>query len=179
MSTPIEINMPAGASEVTLKTAGKYCEKDIRVTSPSSFHTEHGKIQGGSEHITDFIKNGVVKGKNIAIPCSANPKLLIFKATKATQDKIVALTKEGTFTGNCTYALIFNNAIDVDEGGKQADSGRNCVVCQFLLYDTGSVFSTYSDTQMLNMDTKPNASVGTFYNEDDAEYEWTAYYWNE
>lgn len=37
---PIEITIPAEASEVTLKTAGKYCDKDIVVKNTNSFRVE-------------------------------------------------------------------------------------------------------------------------------------------
>ena len=177
----MEINIPAGASEVTLKTAGKYCDKNIRVNT--HFRIESGAMSGASEYITDYIKNGAVKGKTITIPCSPNPKLIIFKATQNTQERIASLTADATFSGNCAYAIIFNNIIDLDEAGASAASGRNCLLCQFLLYESNNrVYSTYSDGELNDMDTAPKTNVGTFYTGDeefDAEYEWTAYYWDE
>lgn len=45
-------NMPAGASAVILKSAGKTCTKDIRVIAPFSHRTEKGTFTPG-ENITD------------------------------------------------------------------------------------------------------------------------------
>lgn len=45
-------NMPAGASEAILKTAGKTCEKDIHVTAPFSHRTEKGTFTPG-KNMTD------------------------------------------------------------------------------------------------------------------------------
>jgi hypothetical protein len=44
-SAIMEINMPVGSSEMILKTAGKYCYKDIRVTAPHSFRIVTGSFE--------------------------------------------------------------------------------------------------------------------------------------
>lgn len=52
-------NMPAGASEAILKTAGKTCEKDIHVTAPFSHRTEKGTFTPTTNSFDKFTITGI------------------------------------------------------------------------------------------------------------------------
>lgn len=115
----------------------------------------------------------------ISIPCSANPKLIIFKATQATQTILANLTTSAVEDPGYTFALIFNNISDIDQGGAQASVGLNVIQYVYVKYMTSYAIEDLVALKMHNMDSKPMATVASFYQGDDAEYEWTAYYWDE
>ena len=161
-------------------------EKLDALLQNASFRAEHGVLtcntadDFGNKYISDYIVDGVKKGSIVTVPCTANPKLIILRATENTQAKIVSLVKNGTYASgqNPTFAALANNVLDIDLKSNVASRNRNAVYYQFSPYGT-AVICSYSDGLLSNADTTPNMTISTFYDEADAEYEWTAFYWND
>lgn len=135
----------------------------------------------GNKYISDYVVDGVVSGTTIVFPCSANPKMIILRATEATQTTLATLVKNNNWAEgkNPAFAIVINNIVDMDVGSSAKKQQRNALFFQLMKYGSSSTMPTYSDAKFYNIDTIPQTIVGTFYNGADAEYEWTAYYWND
>ncbi len=173
MSAIIDKNIPAGASEILLKTAGRYCEKDIRVTS-------HFRIVKGTNYTFD--------GTNFCIPLSEKPKLVIWRATDDTQKKISAKVKAGEDnTQYYTIGGIMNFAKDIDTTSymyTKLNKNYNSFLACYQYYTSTIDFNATKETQVFYEDGYAKIATLNFSESFDdgatpAEYEWTAYYWDE
>lgn len=173
MSAIMEKNIPAGASEILLKTAGRYCDKDIRVTS-------HFRIVKGTDYT--FADN------NFCIPLSEKPKLVIWRATDDTQKKISAKVKAGKDnTRHYTVGGIMNFAKDIDTTSytyTEAKLNYNSFLACYQYYSSKIDLNSAKETRVFYEDGYAKIATLNFSESFDdgatpAEYEWTAYYWDE
>lgn len=177
MSAPIEIKIPDGASEVTLKTANKYCDKDIRVSS-------HFRMVKGTKY-------EIVKGSpdKIRFTLSEKPKMLIWRATEATQEALLSLANAEKNTSKYyTFGGVVNFVTDFDIASTGQESNKNSMAVNFQYYNaTLGALPAGKEAQQEYADGLVSAGGLNLQSEFDngdgtttpAEYEWTAYYWGE
>ena len=137
----------------------------------ASFRIEHG---------SNYACNAVSGGYSLEIPCSPNPKLVVFKATKATQEKIVDLTRAATTSPDYPYAYIFYNIGALNEATNADDKGSRYGYESYYTKYLDQFVVAYCRSCSINVtDTIPKIAVASLYQGEDAQYEWTAYYWDE
>lgn len=146
----IEINIPAEASEVTLKTAGKYCDKDIRVTS-------HGRVIKGTYKPSANESTVTISD----IPSNA----------KTVEIRAVSTVTEGTAKAAPVTLAVFR-AIPAD--GHLPDKAENMWVeyHAFGMWASSTIHATNDAGLSFTMDAPLVFEGGQ-------TYEWTAYYWDE
>ena len=177
----MEINMPAGASEVTLRTGGKYCEKDIRVTSPSSY-----RVLTGTHKINTTTKTNV----EITVPCStAGLKAFVVYPNETT----LASIKTAGNTDKLRYfcAIIGNfyasdlgtfnvETVTYDSTNKTYSPVYGLKAIQICLYDMTAHGLGWVPTQdQATCEVVENGIKFTARAALAGDYCWRAYYWNE
>ena len=137
----------------------------------ASFRIEHGNgftveaTSGGEAMILE-------------IPCSPKPKMLIVKATQATQDKIVELTKSATTSPDYPYAWIYHDVGDLNQATGAVDASAQYGYQNKYVQYYGNV-ATQCENCSIGGTTAPRIATAPIYQGEDAKYEWTAYYWDE
>ena len=163
MSAIMEKNIPAGASEILLKTAGRYCDKDIRVKS--HFRMESGEVTLDAD-INTADAQSLIQYK---IPCPSGAKVVIFEAC----DDVYAAAKEKAKNAGKYYTL-YANVTFADEPKWAAEASppirRGCVVVMLTngTLNFGAVSASNEDGCTIHT---YSLMAGT--------YRWKAYYWNE
>ena len=98
----------------------------------ASFRRESGILTwdtadaNGNKYITEYSSGGVVVGATIAIPCSPSPKLVVLRATPETQAKLAPMALN-TDIQCSTYAVVYNNIVDMDVASNAASQNRNAL----------------------------------------------------
>ena len=161
MSENIEINIPAGASEVLLKTAGKYCDKDIRVTS-------HFCIDTGEITLEEKIASSLSTQVTTLLPSeiSPNAKIIVIEPSDEVISRIESITdKPGIyFLVNLKICLVEplysdakNTLAEVRQGGP---TDQRATATHKIAIESNSIqLTSYS-------------IIG-------GKYRWKAYYWDE
>lgn len=160
----IEINMPIGSSEMTLKTAGKYCDKDIKVTS--SLRTERGTFTP-TENTGTFDVSGMSAGPRFIEIANLTPvsAVLLSEAGTAPLMPLTHAVWTGSLskcpdvikTGHVIYQVINKKGVPV--------FGSN--LSKATLNEGKIVFDpTFAD------------GLATMMFEAGVTYEWTAYFWD-
>ena len=172
MSAIMEKNIPAGASEILLKIAGKCCDKDIRVTS-------HFRIEKDTMEVTAEVKPvSPAKSITVRIPCSSGAKVVVFNAN----DTTMAAIKDSSGT---KYIATFMANFFAPKMGHHANTSKTQSYGSTLTYE-----EYYKDNDNYNNGWLVGAcSASDVSNEDgctfvcqalkEGTYEWTAYYWDE
>lgn len=128
-------------------------------------------------------------GTQIYFPLSEQPKMLIWRATTDTQNRVLSIANAGADTTKYfTIGGIINFATDFDVVSKAASANQNSTAFSLVYYKAsyGAIpaakecAQAYANGEVIsgvfNM-------VSVFDNGDGtttpAEYEWTAYYWND
>lgn len=199
----MNINMPANVYEVTLKTGGKYCEKDIRVTAQPNLRTEsfsvtfpndikpgsatNGKTtiqtSHGTVEVVDVLYNGTATSLKVKLPCSPNAKMLEFHVDDTTFNAVKALSaSENDSSRYVTSGILNFFASNVKNNGSVAVS----LLLARKQYGT-------SDKPNYMIDAASTSSMSNEYPENDTlhgasfvayalkagTYNFTAYYWND
>ena len=173
----IEINIPAGASEVTLKTAGKYCDKDIRVKT-------HFRIESGT-HVVPVDVGSLSSVHTAKLDCMSGAKLLVLQADnnvvgedgKTTYKRITDTEDDGEHKwtvgvlGNC-----------ISKVGDEEKVGNRCymptMITTYIKYG-----DAYYDVYAVAPNDMPCDNTDGFsfssYGLKAGRYNWTAYYWDE
>ena len=173
MSAIMEKNIPAGASEILLKTAGKYCDKDIRVTSPSHFRMESGALRVDSD------QKGTSGQYSLKIPCANGAKLFFIQAdnteivdtvnNRTTYNVIIKGTTEND--GNGWFVGAFGQMLKKDIGTKTDRAHMyNMKVLSTNKWQPGETGTSCTNTDGISITTL-GVKAG--------KYNWTAYYWDE
>ena len=172
MSAIMEKNIPAGASEILLKIAGKCCDKDIRVTS-------HFRIEKDTMEVTaDVLPAEGETSITVHIPCPSGAKVVAFNADDAT----MAAIKDSSGT---KYIATFMANFFAPKMGQHANTSKT------QSYGSGMKLEEYykDNPNYNNGWLVASCSSGAVSNEDGCtfvcqalkrgKYEWTAYYWDE
>lgn len=160
----IEINMPIGSSEMTLKTAGKYCDKDIKVTS--FLRTERGTFtptgNTGTFDVTGlsatprFIEIAhLTPVSDVKMSDAASAPLL--PVTHAVWTGSLSKCPDVIKTGHVFYRLINKDGVPIFG----ANMSKATLKDGTIVYDVA--FANGSATMMF---------------EAGVTYEWTAYFWD-
>lgn len=122
--------------------------------------------------------------KKVTIPCPSNPKLVVFKASDATE-AVVAQTAGKDTTGAKYAAGAILHGWDLDKATLSASNEKNSMLMSFYYYG-GAVVSGAEAIKLEATNEGVTFGVHNFvaeYTENGvavpAEYTWTAYYWNE
>ena len=146
----IEISIPYGASEVILKTAGKYCNNDIRVSTACSFNVVRGS----------FTPETDTNELSLSIPTAVKAIEIIPQGTPDNPDGKYAVRYACgvQFIGdNAHYKAGSHFAVDYYSGSKYVRS--------YYQWNTTNGLSATMDSLLV-------FRAGVTYN-------WTAYYWND
>lgn len=167
MSTAImEIKMPKGISDLTLKTGGKYCEKDIRVTSQSKFRMEKGVLNIGDEDVVPG--KGVATAGQYKINCSSGCKLFVLTAD---EDTVTAI-KARTDTILLTLGVVCGFAnVDYEDIASQNKS-----TCAITVWIPSQSKESLGGGAASNED---GVSIYSYCLAKNGKYYWTAYYWED
>lgn len=123
----------------------------------------------------------------VSIPCSPNPKLVIFQASDATAAAVAAkVAAEADENAPYTVAAVLQSLRDLD-GASLAHSNQKNSMGLMYRYYYGMAVPDSDAISFENLDTVPQFLVIKFLTEYQnaagetvpAEYNWTAYYWDE
>lgn len=123
----------------------------------------------------------------VSVPCSPNPRLLIFQATDATAAAAAAaVIKEADANSPYTFAAVLQNIRDLDNTSIAHTNQKNSMGLRYVYY-YGYAVPDADAIAFENVDTVPRFVTPRFLTEYQnaagetvpAEYKWTAYYWDE
>ena len=175
MSKPnMEITIPLDATEVTLRTEGKYCESNIVVKSERAFRVETGVMVVEKDIMPDAGQSKFT----IKIPCSNGAKTADFHADDATMAAIKA-------TQGTNYLATFLGNFFAPKVGQAADNNKpRSYFSKMSFTESFAGSSKYNNGWLVDDNGTHNAANTdgvTFVAQalKAGTYEWTAYYWND
>ena len=157
---PMEITIPAESSEVTLKTGGKYCNKDIVVKNTGSF-----KILTGTLELTE-------DASTVTLDIAPGAKIVeIIAVGKEQSDGTILLPDKGDYPVQYIYC-----SEDYQKNVPDQLNGKGALVAYYSKTNARMAFSTFafSTENGLSIDL----SIYAMFLEGGFTYTYKAYYWD-